>query len=164
MIVCLDVDYRSDRTATAVVGFHRWTDENPCLELADTLAGASQDYVPGQFFLRELPHLERVLGKLPTRPEVVVVDGYVWLGSDHMGLGARLHEALGYRVPVVGVAKTRYRGAPAVAVLRGASQNPLHVTAAGVDPETAAEWVRQMSGPHRIPTLIRRADQLCRGA
>jgi deoxyribonuclease V len=73
-----------------------------------------------------------------------------------------LHEALGGAVPVVGVAKTRFASAAAVDVVRGDSQKPLFVTAAGVDVEWAAEQVKRMHGPYRIPTLLKRVDQLCR--
>jgi deoxyribonuclease V len=33
----------------------------------------------------------------------------------------------------------------------------------GIDPREAATLVAGMHGPHRIPTLLRRADQLARG-
>jgi deoxyribonuclease V len=49
-------------------------------------------------------------------------------------------------------------------VVRGASARPLHVSAIGIDPREAAARVRAMHGPYRIPTLIRRADALARGA
>ena len=67
------------------------------------------------------------------------------------------------RVPVIGVAKTSFRGSGfAQAVLRGTSQRPLYVTAAGMKPEIAAAHVLSMHGEYRIPTLLKRADQLCR--
>jgi len=47
-------------------------------------------------------------------------------------------------------------------VLRGDSRRPLYVTAAGLDPAAAALHVRSMHGPFRIPTLLKRVDQLCR--
>jgi deoxyribonuclease V len=94
----------------------------------------------------------------------VVVDAYVWLADDAPGLGARLHEALGEAVPVVGVAKTSFRGATrAVQLLRGTSTQPLYVTAAEMSAETAATHVASMHGAHRIPALLRRVDQLARG-
>ncbi len=63
---------------------------------------------------------------------------------------------------MIGVAKTRFAGAEAVAILRGRSHQPLFVTAAGLDARRAAELVRGMHGPHRLPTLLKRADQLAR--
>jgi deoxyribonuclease V len=38
------------------------------------------------------------------------------------------------------------------------------VTSVGVDTTTAARWIRGMHGEHRIPTLLARADRLCRDA
>lgn len=97
-------------------------------------------------------------------PEVVLVDGYVWLGRDRPGLGAHLFEALGGRVAVVGLAKTAFHGNDvALPVLRGTSKAPLFVTARGIDPILACAHVKAMAGPHRIPTLVARADALSRG-
>lgn len=163
MIVCLDVAYE-EKTASACVaglGFHHWEDEAPAIEVVLKHEGIAP-YEPGQFYLRELPCLLAALKQLPT-PDVIVVDGYVWLEPGHPGLGARLHEALGGQIAVVGVAKRPYKGCVAEVLLRGESQNPLYITAAGMDAVQAAQWVRQMHGPYRIPTLIRRVDSLCRG-
>jgi deoxyribonuclease V len=106
-----------------------------------------------------------VLKALPT-VDVVIVDGYVWLGGeDKPALGAHLYQALGERTAVVGIAKTKFKGADAgCEVIRGRSARPLFITAAGMSPEWAAQHVRSMHGPYRIPTLIKRADDLCRAA
>ncbi len=64
---------------------------------------------------------------------------------------------------VFGVAKSRFVGAvDAVPVTRGRSSRPLFVTAAGMDPEEAAEKIRIMHGAYRIPTMLKLADRLCR--
>jgi deoxyribonuclease V len=161
MLVCVDVDYRDRGAVAACVGFRGWADEAPAAEVVRHLTEVAE-YVPGEFYRRELPCLLSVLEAAPEPPELVVVDGYVWLG-DRPGLGARLYEALGRRVPVVGVAKTRFQSATAAReVVRGDSRRPLYVTAAGLDVAAAAEHVRSMHGPFRIPTLLKRVDQLCR--
>jgi hypothetical protein len=95
--------------------------------------------------------------------EAVVIDGHVWLRDGQPGLGARLHEALGARIAVIGVAKAAFAGGSAVPVLRGGSSRPLFVTATGMNAHGAAELVRGMHGPHRLPTLLKRADRLARG-
>jgi deoxyribonuclease V len=112
-----------------------------------------------------LPCLLAVLRELPS-VVAVVVDGYVWLdGMSVAGLGAHLHQALAGRVAVVGVAKTRFAGAgAAVEVVRGRSTRPLFISAAGMNAQSAAEHVRSMHGPNRIPTLLKRVDSLCRQA
>lgn len=93
-----------------------------------------------------------------------LVDGYVWLGENHPGLGAHLHQTLGGKLPVVGVAKNQYKEAPGVEVLRGGSTRPLFVTSVGIDVSLAAECVRTMHGPHRLPTMIKLVDHLCRNS
>ncbi len=122
-----------------------------------------EPYEPGQFFRRELPCLLAVLSKLPP-VDVVVIDGYVWLGGlENPGLGAHLYQALGRRTSVVGVAKTRFKGAETTCeVLRGKSKRPLFITAAGMSQEVAAKHVHCMHGAYRIPTLLKRVDELCR--
>lgn len=122
-----------------------------------------EPYQPGQFYRRELPCLLAVLATGPAA-EIIVVDGYVWLGDEsHPGLGAHLHRALDEKVAVIGVAKTSYPGAgTAREIRRGGSQKPLYITAAGIDPAIAADHVSRMHGPYRIPTLLKRVDQLCR--
>jgi deoxyribonuclease V len=80
-----------------------------------------------------------------------VIDGYIWLDrAGRRGLGAHLHEALGGRVAVVGVAKTAFSGAPAIPVMRGASKTPLFVSAEGMASEEAAGHITRMHGKFRI--------------
>ena len=164
MIACVDVDYRDREAIAACVLFRAWDDEHSAGEFVEHITKV-EPYEPGQFYRRELPCLLAVLARVEAPPEAVVVDGYVWLDDGNTpGLGARLYEALGTAVPVIGVAKTRYLAAStAVAVKRGASQKPLYVTAAGMDAETAAQNIQGMHGAYRIPTLLRRVDRLCRG-
>jgi deoxyribonuclease V len=160
VILALDVDYRSDAAVTACVGWDAWTDSAPAHELVVRSAVPPAEYAPGRFFERELPYLQGALAQLGHPADLVVIDGYVWLGADTPGLGAHLHAVT--RTPVVGVAKTRFRGAPAIEIVRGSSKAPLYVTAVGIDPVQAAEHVRSMHGPFRIPTLLKRADSLAR--
>ena len=84
------------------------------------------------------------------------------LSATKRGLGGHLHAAIGK--PVVGVAKNEFRGASAERVVRGGSKKALFVTAAGMSLADAAAAVRSMHGGYRIPTLLARADALCRGA
>jgi deoxyribonuclease V len=162
MLACLDVDYRDSGAVAACLLFDDWTAAAPGAEVVVPIAEVAP-YQPGKFYLRELPCLLAVLAAAPSRPEIVLVDGYVWLGDDEPGLGAHLYEALGRKVAVVGVAKTRFaRATAACDIRRGKSHSPLHVTAAGMDLSEAARHVKEMHGPHRIPTLLKRVDRLCR--
>ncbi|MEY3209787.1 MAG: hypothetical protein RIT28_268 [Pseudomonadota bacterium] len=119
------------------------------------------DYEPGAFYRRELPCLLALLHTLTQAPSVIVVDGHAWLNG-RPGLGARLHEVTG--LPVVGVAKRRFFEGDALPLVRGGSQSPLYVSAAGVPAEEALACVASMHGPHRLPTLLKRVDRLCRDA
>jgi deoxyribonuclease V len=118
-------------------------------------------YQPGQFYLRELPPLRAVLENL-SGLGLLVVDGYADLDpGGRPGLGARAHAEFG--VPVIGVAKSRFRTAThAVLVMRGSSARPLFVTAAGMPAADAADLVRNMAGRYRLPDALRRADTLAR--
>jgi deoxyribonuclease V len=164
-IAFLDVDYRDDHAFAACVLADAWDAPAPRRELAVRVDGVAP-YEPGSFYKRELPCLLAVLAAAGEPLACAVVDGYVRLDRDgRPGLGARLHEALGGATPVVGVAKKRFGdGAFAERVLRGGSATPLWVTAAGLSDAEAAAHVRAMHGPYRVPTLLTRADRLCRDA
>jgi len=158
MLACVDVDYRGTGAVAAALLFDAWTDEVPARELVARIAHVPE-YEPGQFYKRELPCLLEVLHGVT--PACVIIDGFVHLGAERRpGLGAHLAAALG--VIVVGVAKNPFHQTRAVPVLRGASGKPLLVTATGMAELDAGAHVRAMHGAFRIPTLLRRVDQLCR--
>jgi deoxyribonuclease V len=119
-------------------------------------------YRPGEFYLRELPPLRAVLDDLSGVVGLLVVDGYADLDpAGRPGLGARAYAEFG--IPVIGVAKSRFRTAThAVPVVRGSSGRPLFVTAAGMPAADAADLVRRMADRYRLPDALRRADTLAR--
>jgi deoxyribonuclease V len=165
MIVAVDVHYGVDHATAAGVAFHAWADATAALEIVVPCKAEPAAYEPGEFYKRELPHILAILAEARDRETIdtVVIDGYVTLGAGRPGLGARLRDALGANVRIIGVAKTPFHGNDeAEAVTRGQSRRPLYVTAAGMDVTQAAELVRTMHGAHRIPTLLQRADQLSR--
>lgn len=163
MILAVDVHYREDHARVAGILFRDWRDAWPVAVrvLECEVAGA---YRPGEFFRRELPCIERLLRETDEPLECIVVDGFVYLGHERRaGLGKHLFDALNGQVPVIGVAKTPFRDTPKItAAFRGLSKRPLYVTAAGVSDELARECILAMHGEHRIPTLLRRVDRLCR--
>jgi deoxyribonuclease V len=164
MIACVDVHYEGPGARAACVLLRGWGDGDAAAEIVVPVDRV-EPYEPGRFYRRELPCLLAVLGRVTEPVEVVIVDGYVWLQDGTTpGLGAHLYEALGRHTPVIGVAKTRFEGASAaVEVVRGDSRRPLFVTAAGVGLEDACRRIHEMHGPFRLPTALRRVDQLCRG-
>jgi deoxyribonuclease V len=163
-VAVVDVHYDGDRATAACVVAAFWTDGHAAEERVTRVSNVLP-YKPGAFFERELPCILAVLSLVQTGYRTIVIDGYVDLDEHGTpGLGGHLHEHLGGRVGVVGVAKTAFRGSLfAARVLRGVSHNPLYVTARGLVPEEAAELVQRMHGGHRIPTLLRRVDGLARG-
>ncbi|MFN8610153.1 MAG: endonuclease V [Vulcanimicrobiota bacterium] len=160
-IVALDVHYLAEQARTGWVLFHEWSDGQAHQE-GTVLYPRVADYEPGAFYKRELPCLWAAVQAL-ARPDMLVVDGFCWLGQGQPGLGWHLHQALEGRCPVIGVAKTAYHGRPGTPVRRGRSQTPLYVTACGVEEDWAARQIENMHGPFRVPSLLRRADQLARG-
>lgn len=165
MIACVDVQYDDlhHSAKAALVLAARWTDSAPTWQSVVEVQEVAP-YEPGRFFLRELPCLLKVLATSSNVPEVIVVDGYVWLDREQRpGLGAKLFESLGEICPVIGVAKSRFHDAPGTDVFRGNSHQPLIVSSTGIDEAIAAECVKSMHGPFRVPTLLRIVDQLARG-
>jgi deoxyribonuclease V len=163
VIAALDVQYNesaSTAVAAAVV-FANWQDVLPYSEYLVECQDI-QGYVPGEFYKREMPCLMAVLAKVAEPLDLIVIDGYVSLG-DKPGLGMYLWQAMKEKVPVVGVAKTPFHSAAAVAIVRGGSHSPLYVTAVGLDSVEAAQKVQRMAGEFRIPALLKRVDQLARG-
>jgi deoxyribonuclease V len=163
MIACVDVHYKRASGTAGCVLFESWESERNVAEIIERVAPV-EPYQPGQLYKRELPCILAVLEKVQVPLQAIVVDGYVWLGEgDKPGLGAKVYEALGETIPVIGVAKNPFRIATTVLdVYRGRSQRPLFVTAAGISVCEAAACITRMHGAYRIPTMLRRADQLCR--
>lgn len=165
MLACVDVDYRGDEgpAVTSCVVYEDW-DSSESVEERVVVIPRVAPYTPGQFYQRELPCILQVLDEVQTPIDAILVDGHVWLDDEGTpGLGAHLHRALEERIPVIGIAKNPFGDFHGQRrVLRGQSHKPLFVTAAGIDVDVAAERVRRMHGVHRIPSLLTRADRLCR--
>lgn len=162
MILAMDAHYRADSAKFVALCFHDWADALPHSVHALSLPLAGE-YVPGEFYKRELPGLLELLKQVDLAAlQCIVVDGYVWLDDDgRPGLGWHLYESLGRRVPVIGVAKSYFHQnekhvAP---VLRGQSAKPLYLTSIGIDLAAAAASVKNMHGPYRMPTLLALLDR-----
>lgn len=163
-IGCLDAAYTERAAHAACILARGWdaAESEAVVTASDDLVAA---YVPGAFSARELSALRAVLGKLDRLPDVLIVDGYVWLDADETrpGLGGQLYLALDRAAAVVGVAKSRFAGDQwSRAVLRGRSTRPLFVTAVGMELDAAATAVAGMHGPYRMPTLLKLADTTVR--
>lgn len=165
-IAILDVHYMPVGARAACVVAESMSSCAPLATYVSVIE-AVEDYEPGSFYRRELPCLLRVLDLLPTAADLLIIDGYVWLSdAGRPGLGSYLYRSIRERAPVIGVAKTAFRGAESgpkvVQVYRGNSKRPLFVTAAGIATAVAGTWVREMDGAYRVPTLLAAADRLAR--
>ena len=163
MILAVDVCYRNDAASIAGIYFACWGDAQAKETFHSTL-DVVEEYKPGQFYLRELPCIIRLLKEHHLTPAIIMIDGYVYLGEEsNPGLGLHLYDELQGKIPIIGVAKTPYRNTTTqTEVCRGSSKRPLYVTSVGIDLEIAKSNVRSMQGKHRVPTLLKYVDQECR--
>ncbi|MDL2124814.1 MAG: endonuclease V [Deltaproteobacteria bacterium] len=161
MLACTDVHYYNDHAVAACILFKKWTDSIPVAQLHTTISKIAP-YTPGQFYLRELPCILKVLDLVTENLEIILIDGYVWLDSyQSPGLGAHLYEALSRNTPIIGIAKNQFKKSDVAAeIKRGKSDRPLYVTSAGINQQYAANCIAKMHGKFRIPTLLKKVDQL----
>jgi len=162
MILAIDVHYREDFAKSVSIEFDDWVDEN-ILQIHETIIDEVEEYIPGEFYKRELPCLLEVI-ELSDREliKLIIVDSYVVLNDDgKFGLGAYLYEALGEKIPVIGVAKKNFLSNTKNVreVLRGESQKPLYVSSMGIDIDQAAEKIRNMKGEYRFPEMLKLVDR-----
>jgi deoxyribonuclease V len=161
MIAAFDVHYRKEGGATgAAVLFSNITDDEAAATYTHFLPYVAE-YIPGKFYLRELPVILMLLKQITEKLDAMIIDGYVMLG-DRPGLGQHLYMATYKKIPVIGVAKSEFKGAMADRIFRGKSSRPLYVTSAGVCLHQAAATIQSMHGIGRIPTLLKKADFLSR--
>ncbi|WP_028102023.1 endonuclease V [Pseudoduganella violaceinigra] len=163
MLLAVDVQYRDDRGFVAGVLFESWLSDSPARTVSACVDGIGE-YVPGEFYKRELPCILELLGTVDEQIDCIIIDGFVYLdGNERPGLGKYLFDALQGKHPVVGVAKTSFAGiGEQYGVLRGDSQRPLYVTTEGCDLGEAQRNIAAMHGKHRVPTLLKLVDQRCR--
>lgn len=165
MILAFDTYYFEDQARTVALSFNNWADEEANQWYTEVIS-APADYESGSFYKRELPCILSLL-KQVNQDELscIIVDGYAIL-DDHgkPGLGGHLYQKLNQKIPVIGVAKSDFRSLEKgkVQLLRGESQNPLFITAMGMEVQEAAECIKKMHGPYRMPTLLSKLDQATR--
>lgn len=163
MIFAIDVHYRETFAVAAGILFEEWNSEEIFREVAVKIEEVAE-YVPGEFYKRELPCITELLKEVNEQLDYLVIDGHVYLGSEEKpGLGKYLWDSLENKIPIIGVAKSAFKDSPKETELRrGNSDRPLYITAIGVDSGEALEYIKMMHGEHRIPTLLKKVDQLGR--
>lgn len=163
MILAFDTYYYDGKAKTICLEFQQWnqsTDFKVHTEIIDNVA----EYIPGEFYKRELPCILSLLNKIDLKKvEVIIVDGFVYLDDEKKyGLGGHLYEKLNQKIPIIGVAKTNFASIEKDkrSLLRGDSQKPLYVTGIGIELEDAFQKVESMAGEFRMPTLLKEMDRL----
>lgn len=160
-ILAFDVHYREDTAKIVCAVFQDWGASKANEYIIKFLSGVA-DYEPGAFYKRELPCLLEVLKDLDLEEiSCIIIDGFVYLDDEgKKGLGAYLYESLTVKVPVVGVAKTSFHNNKlnVIEIKRGESNNPLFVSAIGMEVVDAAERIINMAGAYRMPDLLKEVD------
>ena len=184
--IAIDTYYYSDTEAKTVgVIFENWNDSKP-LEVKEVWSHEFGPYIPGEFYKRELPCMMDLLQTIPDLKDfdAIVIDGLAHLPmvgdrKEPEGLGIHLEEELIKRgiidrttnyginhVGIIGVAKSRFDAADednGIAKLyRGTAKTPLYIdtTWFGYSSFSAAECIKAMHGPYRIPTLLKLVDTI----
>src|SRR4051794_24737872 len=133
MKLALDVHHEPGGAVAAGVAFDDWNAPEATKTYVTRIAAVDKP-PPGQAWLRDLPCLLALLREHRLEPEAIVIDGFVHLDEqDTPGLGRHLFDALGGKVPVIGVAKSS--GAFSAAqfeVFREEEAAPVIVSCAGI--------------------------------
>lgn len=163
MILAVDVDYRNSEALIVGVGSEQWSDEKESA-IFKSKVGDIKDYESGNFYRRELPCILKLIQEHNLTPDIIIIDGFVWLGGKTKpGLGSHLYNSLGCKVPIIGVAKKSFIGISSkFELFRGKSKKPLYITSSGIDLEEAMSNIKTMSGENRIPILLKKVDRLSR--
>ena len=163
MILAFDTYYYDNKAKTVCLEFENWS-ENKNFKILTEIIDNIEEYIPGEFYKRELPCILSLLNKTDiNNVEAIIVDGFVYLDDENkLGLGAYLYEKLDKRIPIIGVAKTNFATIEKnkKTLLRGKSKKPLFITAIGIELEDAVQKIERMDGEYRIPTLLKELDRL----
>lgn len=176
--IAIDTYYREDSAKTVGVIFNNWEDSSP-IEIVEATSTDFGPYIPGKFYLRELPCILDLIKKIPDimSYEVIIIDGLARLpGSWTEGLGIHLFDALSEIYPeyvlggpgpaIMGIAKSKFQGADddngTGKVYRGEAKTPLYTNTNWHHMSTAdaIENLAKMHGQYRIPTLLKLLDKL----
>ena len=181
--IAIDTYYYLDKAKTVGVIFENWEDPEP-LEIVSSWSESFGQYIPGEFYKRELPCImDLIQKKVPNIKdyECIILDGLARLpGSASEGLGLHLESELEKVYPdfrdapgnidiggpaIMGVAKTKFKGIDeddgTCKVYRGTAKNPLYTNTTWIKMSSAmaADYLKRMHGPYRIPTLLKILDR-----
>lgn len=163
MILAFDTYYFDQKAKTICLEFAEWNEDKNFKIHSETIDNV-EEYIPGEFYKRELPCILNLLKEIDLSTiDVIVVDGFVYLNDENKyGLGGYLYEKLNKKIPIIGVAKTNFASIERnkKALFRGDSKKPLYITSIGIDLDEAYKKVESMAGEFRFPTLLKKLDRL----
>lgn len=163
MILAFDTHYFDNKAKTVCLEFSEYNQKENFKVHTEIIENV-EEYIPGEFYKRELPCIMSVLNQINLENiEVIIVDGFVYLDDDKKyGLGGHLYEKLNRQIPIIGVAKTNFASIEKdkKALYRGDSIKPLYITSIGIDLEEAFHNIESMHGEFRMPTLLKELDRL----
>ena len=174
MLLALDSYYKDSICNTSLVVFNE--DEDTPIYTDTIYTKVTSEYIPGEFYKRELPGIKKILKKfikehsdLWADLHAIIVDSYITLkvgDKEWCGLGGHLYDYLtrhGHPKIIYGVAKSKFGDCDKISdkVLRGKSKTPLYVQTTAA-PHVAAYQVAKMHGKYRIPTMLKEVDRLSR--
>lgn len=162
LVVAVHID--GTQANAAAVAFDAWDAAEATKTWVSPIAQVDKPK-RGEPDLREVLCVTQLLSEHKLEPELLVIDGFVHLDSDDTpGIGQHLHQALGGKVPVVGVSKKSLPGLSSqFEVMREEETPPLVVTSVGIDIGAAKVRLRSMHGRKRVPTLMKLAARLAKG-
>lgn len=179
LIAGVDAAFSGDRViaACSLFGYP----EIRCLEEAHGIVKLTFPYIPGFLSFREGPAIVEAIGRLKTRPDVILFDGQ---GIAHpKGIGIASHIGVVLGVPAIGCAKSRLVGEYEEPGPRKGDWTPLRhekrivgaavrtrddVRPLFVSPghritlKQSIDIVLRCCTKYRIPEPVRRADHLAR--
>jgi len=162
MILALDVHYRENLAKSVGILFN-WQDSVP-KEIVCEYIYEMEEYIPGQFYKRELPCLLKIIEKIDISIlDAIIVDGHIYVDNNfEYGLGGKLYEVLDKKIPIIGVAKTPFfKNKETIRELyRGESKTPLYISSIGLNLDIVIDCIKNMYGKSRMPYILRDLDKI----
>lgn len=137
MKLAVAVQFDGTQAVAAAAAFDAWDAAEATQTYVSRIAHVEKA-VRGEPDLRELPCVMQLLREHSLEPELILTDGFVHLdAAETPGLGQHLYQALGGRVPIVGVSRKSLPGLSAqFEVMREEEAQPLLVTCVGARPRS----------------------------
>lgn len=163
----IDAKYNDDGSWKAAGAmFTSWKDNNPKYYVltSNDVEIEINEYIPGQFYKRELPVIKAFIDYHQITPDVLIVDGYIFLkhenGNVSLGLGGHVAKVFVSFKDIIGVAKSKFCRNDEISELiyRGKSKNPLYVQSLNF--KKYKTDIESMNGEYRIPEIFKQVDYL----